>query len=206
MPSKLVLAATASMAALTASAALASGPVTVAPPEVVYTPAAPVRDWSGAYGGLSYSTISGAITENVFSPLTTPDFDNTTGAGVFAGYNWQRGNFVFGGEVSFINFDSQYIGFVNHQQDALELRGRAGYAFDSVLVYGFLGAARSTITSGLTDFTMDGYSFGVGLQALVTDHVFVGAEIARRTVNFTNAFNDITTDIDTISLRVGYQF
>jgi Opacity protein and related surface antigens len=193
--------------ALSAGAAHASGPVTVQPEEVYVVPQPMVRDWAGAYGGLSLSHVSGGITENYGVPLLTPDFDSTGALGLFVGYNWQQGNFVYGGELTYTHFDTPYTGYSIRQEHALELRARAGYAFDSTLVYGFVGAARSTIASGLpVSYSQNGYSFGVGVQTFVSDHVFVGLEAARRSVDFGGGGIGVRTAIDTISLRVGYQF
>lgn len=186
-----------------ASAALASGPVAPPPPEVVYTAPAPVFSWEGAYGGLSYSAISGAITQ---APGGTPDMENATGFGVFAGYNWQHGHLVFGPEVSYISFEAGYPPFVNRQRNALELRARAGYAVDNVLFYGFVGAARSELFGGGVWNSENGVSFGLGVQAHVGHNVFVGLEAGRRNLSFVSGGTTIRNHIDTITLRLGYQF
>lgn len=188
---------------LAAGAALASGPIAPLPPEIVYTAPAPAFDWAGFYGGLSYSAISGAVTQ---APGGTPDMTDTSGAGAFVGYNWQRGNVVFGPELSYISFESGYPPFVNRQRNALELRARAGYAMDNVLFYGFVGAARSEFFGGGIWNDETGISFGLGLQAHVGRNVFVGVEAARRNMNFTTGGSQIENYIDTITLRLGYQF
>ena len=189
---------------LTAGSAFASGPVTVVPPEIVYTQPAPAFDWAGAYGGLSYSAITSEVTVNA----TPPSFNMPSegAAGVFFGYNWQRGNFVYGGEVNYSAFEGLYTGTVNTQRDSLELRARVGYAMDRVLVYGFVGAAQSTITSPGIGYRQNGYSFGVGVQAHVGRNVFVGVEASRRDVSGAVPAGTAASLIDALSLRVGYQF
>lgn len=192
---------------LASGAAFASGPVTVTPPEVYVTPApAPVRDWGGFYGGLSYSSISGEINENIPGGIFPP-LNGDNGAGAFIGYNVQRGNFVFGGELSYISFDTAYVGFpTSFQQNATELRARAGYAMNNVLFYGFVGAAQSRVNDGGTIFDQTGVSYGIGGQFMVRGGAFVGLELARRDVSGTNGGNTLGSFIDTVSLRLGYQF
>ncbi len=187
-------------------AALASGPVPYVEPQVVtVAPQVQAYSWAGFYGGLSYSRVTGGVTANTAGPL--PDFVGDNGAGAFVGYNWQSGGFVFGGELSYIDFTTPLVGFpAASQQNALELRARAGYAFDRVMVYGFVGAARSRIVEGAVTLNQTGVSYGLGVQALVTRNMFVGLELARRDVEGTALGQTVSSDIDTVSLRVGFQF
>lgn len=198
--------AAASMLALGATSAMAAGPVVVTPAEPVYTPApAPVRDWSGAYGGLSFSGVSGGMNENTGGPLL--DLDSDTGLGLFAGYNWQSGNLVYGGELNYTNFSTPFTGAAGSSvDDSLELRARVGYAMDNVLLYGFVGAARSDATFGAADYNLTGVSYGLGAQYQFTNGVFAGLELGRRDVSDTVGGNTLGADIDTVSLRVGFQF
>ena len=206
MNKTLAFAAAASVLALGATSALAAGPVTVAPVEPVYTPApAPVQDWAGAYGGLSFSGISGALTENTGGALS--DLDSDTGFGLFAGYNWQSGNLVYGGELSYTDFSAPYTAFPGSSQDnALELRARLGYAMDNVLFYGFVGGARSDLALAGTNYDMTGVSYGLGAQYLFSNGAFAGLELGRRDVSDTVAGNTVSADIDTVSLHAGFQF
>lgn len=191
---------------LGAGASFASGPVTVTPPDIYVAPPPPVRDWAGFYGGLSYSGISGEIDENTGGGVF-PAMVDTSGAGVFVGYNWQRGNLVFGGELNYTNFETPFVGFpASFQQNATELRARAGYAMDNVLLYGFVGAAQSRINDGGIIFDQTGISYGIGGQFMVRGGAFVGLELARRDVSGSNGGATLGSIIDTVSLRVGYQF
>ncbi|MFN4101703.1 MAG: outer membrane protein [Pararhodobacter sp.] len=188
-----------------ASAALASGPVTIVEQRPV-TVAAPVQaySWGGFYGGLSYSRVTGDATTNFGDAA---DFGSVNGAGAFAGYNWQSGNLVFGGELTYTDFSAPVIGFPGaFQENALELRARAGYAFDRAMVYGFVGAARSRISEGGDSINMNGFSYGIGAQALVTRNMFVGLELARRDLEGSDGPVTVNSDINTVSLRVGFQF
>jgi len=189
-----------------AGTAFASGPVTVTPPEIYVAPPPPVRDWGGFYGGLSYSGISGEINENTGGGVF-PAMVDTSGAGVFVGYNWQRGNLVFGGELSYTDFETPFVGYpASFQQNATELRARAGYAMDNVLLYGFVGAAQSRVNDVGLIYDQTGISYGIGGQFMVRGGAFVGLELARRDVSGTTGGVTLGSYIDTVSLRVGYQF
>jgi opacity protein-like surface antigen len=114
---------------------------------------------------------------------------------------------VFGAELAYTSFNTPYVGFPNSlQENALELRARAGYAFDRVMVYGFVGAARSTLTDVGVEVRQTGVSYGLGMQALVTQSMFVGVELARRDVSGDALGFTVGSDIDTVSLRAGFQF
>ncbi|WP_164736613.1 outer membrane protein [Pararhodobacter zhoushanensis] len=204
---KLILGSAASVTALgfAAGAALASGPVVYNEPEVMVAPMpAPALSWAGLYGGLSYSRVSGSA-EVV--GLGTDDMDSDNGFGAFVGYNWQNGGFVFGGELSYTNFDSTYpLVPGSYQRDSLELRARAGYAFNRVMVYGFVGAARSEIGAPGFDLNQTGPVYGLGVEAMVTSNMSVGLEFARRDVDADVLGTTVESELDTVSLRVGYHF
>lgn len=207
MSKKIALAAAGSILALTATSALASGPVVVTPPEVVYTaPVAAAHNWAGAYGGLSFSRVTGGVNENTGGGVQ-PDLESDTGFGLFAGYNWQSGNLVYGGELNYTNFSTPFVGFpATTQENALELRARVGYAMDNVLLYGFVGGARSTVEGGGTSLTQNGVSYGLGAQMAFSNNMFAGLELARRDVSGSVGGATLGSDIDTVSLRVGFQF
>lgn len=206
--SKFALLAAASMMAVSAhgGSAFAGGQVVMPEPEVYVPEPAPSRVWHGLYGGLSASAISGRITNNDAGP--TPDLEDDNGLGVFAGYNFQRGNFVFGGELSYIDFDTPYVGFPNSfQQNALELRARAGYARNNALFYGLIGAARSDLNDLGTEISQSGVSYGLGAQVMFRGGLFGGIELVRRDVSGSiPAGGNIDSQIDTLTARIGFQF
>ena len=166
---------------------------------------APALSWAGFYGGLSHSRVSG----HGLNSRMLFDFTTTDGLGGFVGYNWQRGGFVFGGELSYIDFDTSYWMPYVHQSNTLELRARGGYAAGNVMVYGFVGGARSALTTawgmGGTPENQDGYVYGFGLEAMVASNVSVGIELARRRLELSGRSTD-GVFIETVSVRVGYHF
>ena len=184
--------------------ALASGPVEVTPEPIVVAPAPAVTDWSGFYGGLSYSAIGGQITRTP-APLTAPII-GTAGPGIFMGYNVQRGHFVYGGELNYMRFTGRFTGFVNTQDNSLELRLRGGYAVRNVLLYGFVGPARSSLFGLGINNNQSGYSYGLGIQAALPHNTFVGFELSQRVVSGPLGAFTIESTINAASLRFGYRF
>lgn len=104
----------------------------------VYVAKAPVLgyNWSGAYLGLNL----GYLWDTVGNLRTSP---RGIAGGAQAGYNWQSGQLVFGGEADLqgsaaedtfapYKFANPWFGTV---------RGRIGYAFDNVLLYATAGLA-----------------------------------------------------------------
>lgn len=144
----------------------------------------------------------------MFSPLTLPSMVRTGGLGAFVGYNWQRGNWVYGGELSYTNFSTGFVGFPGGpvQSDALEARARVGYAFGPMMAYGFVGAAQSNWAAGLTSLNQTGYTYGVGIERFVTQSMTVGLELASRDVRGSFIANTLGTTINTLSLRAGFHF
>lgn len=83
---------------------------------------------------------------------------------------------------------------------------RAGYALDNVLVYGFVGSARSTIQSPPVSLNQSGYSYGPGTQYMFSNGMFAGLEAARREVAGTIRGREIFSIPNSASLRMGFQF
>lgn len=151
----------------------------------------PVPTWAGLYAGLnggyawSASTPRLVVTNNLgASTLPTPGLDASGGfGGGDIGYNWQRGAFVFGVEADLevSNIDADFKRFVGANFfDARKtvdyfstVRGRLGYAFNNVLLYGTGGFAFGPVhnrvfVNGVADAHRDetetGYALGGGIE------------------------------------------
>jgi|GEM_PF-1022324 len=143
--------------------------------------AAPVAgpyDWSGFYAGLNAGYAFGRDTTFFPGiPLTlSSDYDGFFGGGQI-GYSWQYGALVLGVEADIQaaaiggRMSSASIGNVdltiNNKMDAFgTVRGRVGYAFDRVLVYGTGGFAAGRNTSS---FSFAGLSGGNPVQISGSD-------------------------------------
>jgi len=127
-------------------------------------------NWSGLYVGANAGYGWSANTDNL----------DPTGpfGGAQVGYNFQRGNFVFGAEA---DFQGAHISGSNILEKSElnwfgTVRGRLGYAFDRALVYGTAGFAfgnvENSIATGGPFFTgsetQTGWVAGGGVEYKIT--------------------------------------
>jgi outer membrane immunogenic protein len=205
--------AAAALAAL-ATPTLAGGPTVIAddPMPAAMAAPAPVTDWSGPYAGLSYGRFSGDFSTTVGLATTPFDYDSDTGAGAFVGYNVQRGQLVYGGELSYSRTSMLIIADGDDFLDSLiDLRGRLGFSLGKALIYGSVGYSRGDLTiNGVDNPTVSGSSYGVGIDVKMTQKLFVGVDYTSRNLSGTNDNPANTFDIDTkvnsVGLRVGFSF
>ncbi len=182
---------------------------------VFAAPAVQAADWTGAYvGGLASPSNSG----DVFYYNLGVEYDGPwalegTQYGAFAGYNTQVGTYIVGGEIA---YSSGSIFMTNYPADEftdfIDLKARAGVAFDSALAYGFVGySIGSWVDGGFGDtMSSSGMNYGAGLDFLVTDQVFVGAEfIFRDLLSDPYPSSSNTTSgvgLQSIAIRAGMKF
>lgn len=205
--------------AASASMAAAGGPADVGSEPMPTATAAPaaVHDWSGFYGGLSYGRATGET--NYYSAPGT--FGNGPWdvegnlPGLFAGYNVQNGNFVYGAELSAMFGDVRGTpsGFEEQQyEDVIDLKARVGYAAGSALFYGALGYSTSKFTEDYADSlqTMSGLGYGVGVDVAIAGRYSIGAEYYSRDLNgsldYAPTYELDDSGFDTFTLRFGMQF
>ncbi len=204
---KSTLLSSAALLVAMSSTAFAGGYVAPVVAQPVIVPVVQVHDWSGAYAGLKFGKSSGDWEWNSgaeFGPI-----DSANAYGGFAGYNMQRGNLVYGVEAGVTKSDVTVVAPGPTTFDAdnfFEIKGRLGYAMDRVMVYGALGYMSGTINDGATDVDLDGMTYGIGAEFMVTDNIFAGLEYQRAALSGTYLANDLDADVDTISVRVGFQF
>jgi outer membrane immunogenic protein len=161
-----------------------------APPSAAYTKApavvSPATNWSGFYIG----AMVGYAAEATSDPLAIKGgFGGAT-----VGYNWQFGNFVAGieadGAFGDINNSATAAGVtVGAKIDALAtVRGRAGVAFDQVLLYGTGGLAvadtKISATNGVVSLsdskTQAGWTVGAGVEWMFMPRWSIKAEYLYR--------------------------
>jgi outer membrane immunogenic protein len=137
-----------------------------------YTVNAPLNmySWAGPYIGGNLGYQWGAITNNPTRP-------NGIEGGVQGGYNFQYGQWVFGGEVDLQlsgatdkfaawKFSNPWFGTV---------RGRAGYAMNNILFYGTAGLAFGGLNGQI--FTLSeshitaGWTVGLGAEVGITQNL-----------------------------------
>lgn len=180
--------------------------------EVIIAPAPAAPSWGGFYIGGTAGSASG--TQDYVAPNFNFALIDDTLYGAFAGYNVQRGSFVFGGEIAVVAPSNGLspFGFPNEDHSPLiDVKARAGYSFGSAMVYGFGGYSTSNFDNTIDGpKTLAGANYGVGVDIRVTDNLFVGLEYIARTItgpgNTITPAQTRTTNINAIQARVGWNF
>ena len=105
-------------------------------PTPYYSPPPAVYNWTGLYGGLNLGYEWGKVTNSSADP------SGVAGGGQI-GYNWQSGQFVFGGEadIQISGADDTFAPYKFSNPWFGTVRGRAGYAINNILFYGTFGLA-----------------------------------------------------------------
>ncbi len=202
------------LAALAAAPGFAGGPTVIAEdpaPAAAPTPAA-VHDWSGAYVGLSYGTTSGDVQFSEGNALgSLLDLEDGSVIGVHAGYLFQRGAFVYGGELAYGAVSDMVLpGF--ELEDGLDyvidLKAKGGYAVNRTLFYGVVGYSQSAFYAESAETKMDGVSVGVGAEFAASERLTLGLEYLSRDMSgvMTGCCIEADTTVNTLSLRVGLSF
>lgn len=172
-------------------------------------------DWSGFYAGLSAGKASGDFDYTIIgesSPYFSEEIDGKS-YGIYGGYNFQNGNFVYGVELALQNVDaSRDLVPESKFKSAHDLKLRLGYANDNMLFYAFGGVTKATWqndSGGISEHDMDGTNMGVGVEMAFRENWLFGFEAIRRDLDGDLApnFNEnIDATFNTVQLRVGYKF
>ncbi len=187
------------IAGFASAGGLAEPVVAEAPAPVPVAASVPTgRDWTGFYAGgsLGYGQLD--------VPNTSGDFEGVTFGG-HAGYNYDLGNIVLGGELEFTGTNDFALDGGDLELDqVLRAKVRAGYDAGVFLPYLAAGYAEATVNTDGADLEGDGYFFGVGLDYAVSDTITVGGEVLRHEFEDFDGAGDVTAD--TFGLRVSYNF
>jgi outer membrane immunogenic protein len=194
--------------AMTASAAMAADiqrPAYYSPaPAAIPT----AFNWTGPYAGLNLGYQWGEVTRNPTQP-----------SGVFGGgqlgYNWQSGQFVYGVETDLqvSDADDTAGGFQFSNRWWGSTRGRAGYAWNSFLLYGTLGFAYGDVkaqTAALSENkTHFGWTAGAGVEvglnrAWSAKVEYLYMDLNDRNYSITGANNGFWSNM--LRLGVNYHF
>jgi outer membrane immunogenic protein len=176
-----------------------------------YTAAVPYYafSWAGPYIGGTAGYEWGSIDDSATHPSGFV-------GGVEAGWNWQNGNFVYGGETDF-NFSGAEDTFASYQFSNPwfgTVRGRAGFAFNNVLIFGTAGLSYGELTANAPgnlseSHTSFGWVAGLGAEVSFTPHWSAKAEwlyldFADRDFSATGANNGLTANL--VRLGLNYHF
>lgn len=165
--------------------------------------------WMGPYVGGNFGYEWANTTNNPTNP-------EGFAGGIQGGYNWQSGQFVYGGETDLQlsgasdrfapwKFSNPWFG---------TLRGRAGFAMNNILIYGTGGLAYGDVkaeTAALSEIrTHFGWAAGIGLEVGFTPHWSARAEYLYIDLNdrgypaTTGAQNGLESNL--LRLGVNYHF
>jgi outer membrane immunogenic protein len=179
---------------------------------------APAFTWTGFYlganAGLGFGGFDGAQRYFGSSPLGGL-------YGFTAGYNYQQGNLVVGGEGDFAfghvaddaspSLGSGAIGTsTGVLQNFFSVRGRVGYAMDRVLFYGTGGYAGANVRGALSgpgvalDQTRvaNGWTLGLGMEYAITPHFSVKGEYLYASMGNNNYFSSLYATSNSVNLNL----
>jgi len=199
----------ASLAALSVAAGAAAAADFPRGPVPYYSaPMSSLYNWTGAYAGVNLGYQWGTVTNTPGSP------SGIMGGGQI-GYNWQSGQFVFGGETDLqassasdtfapYKFSNPWFG---------TLRARVGVAFNNVLLYATGGLAYGDLKGeflGLTETKTEfGWTGGIGAEYGFLPNWSVKAEylymdLGSRAFSITGADNALHANM--VRLGLNYHF
>jgi outer membrane immunogenic protein len=165
--------------------------------------------WAGPYVGGTLGYEWGDVSNNPTRP-------SGVAGGIEGGFNWQHGNFVYGGEADF-NLSGAEDTFAPWQFSNPwfgTLRGRAGVAVGNVLIYGTAGLAYGELTANTAgnlseSHTSLGWVAGAGAEVGFTPHWSAKAEwlyldFSDRGFSVTGTNNGLAANL--LRLGVNYRF
>ncbi|UZD92190.1 outer membrane protein [Cognatishimia activa] len=178
---------------------------------VVEAPISTVAEetWQGVRLGLTYNT---EIASNTYETSEDVPFINGSNVGSddlggFLGYDFQRGNIVFGVELQTLPRQNPVQGNPTRVHGNMNsVRGRIGYATDTTLFYGSLGAARSDFDDGGNMMKLNGYVAGIGIERKLGKNSFVGFAVDHFELSGTRSANAVDASHTIAQLRIGFRF
>jgi outer membrane immunogenic protein len=172
--------------------------------------AQPMRgyNWGGFYAGANLGYEWGSVTHSSVDPYGIL-------GGIGAGYNWQSGNFVFGGEtdIQATDADDTFAPYKFSNPWFGTLRARAGYALNNILFYGTLGLAYGGLTGDLSGLdeskTHVGWAGGLGMEVGFSPNwsakvEYLYMDLTDRGYSITGSNNGLETNI--LRFGINYHF
>ena len=152
------------------------------------------NDWSGFYAG-------GGIGNIEVDPSGAGDKEDDTSYGVHAGYRYDTGQWVFGGEFEYDWTDVELDPGVS-VDNVMRLKATAGYDFGNTLVYIAAGAAEVDVDGLGNDW---GEFFGLGAAYAVSSQTILSLELLEH--NFSDIDGSgVDADAWSVNLRASWRF
>jgi len=149
-------------------------------------------EWGGFYGGAQIGYLFGDASGGL-------DGEGAIG-GLHVGYDFDLGDYVFGGELDYDTADVSLDGAATIE-GVTRLKLRGGWDLGQTLIYGTAGAARVDTTIG----DDNGYFLGAGLAYDLGNGLSAGSEILWHDFdNIDGAGTD--AEATTISARLSFRF
>jgi outer membrane immunogenic protein len=187
----------------------------------------PSFTWTGFYAGVN---LGGGIGN--FSGSGAPYFGSDPSgwlAGFTAGYNYQSGNLLLGGEADYdwsrIASDASVfpgVASTGIVQNMTTIRARFGYAMDRILVYGTGGYAGASVRGVLSNvaqsafadqsYWANGFALGVGAEYALTPHITAKAEYLYTSLGNSTYFagtpnvSNVGANLSLLRAGVNYKF
>ena len=174
-------------------------------PYATPTSAYAAYSWMGPYIGGNVGYQWGDVTNSAAEPTGTA-------LGLQAGYNWQNGQLVFGGEtdVQWANADDTVSPRKFSNTWFGTTRGRIGYAMNNVLAYGTGGLAYGDLeltTGGVSQSrTAFGWTLGVGAEVGLTPNWTAKIEYLYLNLADKSYFTGSTHGLDSSVMRAGANY
>lgn len=199
-----------------AVALLAAGVTTAQAADLSYGSRAPYTvnqplngySWAGPYLGANLGYEWGSVSNSGAKP-------SGVAGGITGGYNWQSGPIVFGLETDLqaTGADDRFASYKFSNPWFGTVRGRIGYAFNNVLLYGTAGLAYGSLQVeqfGLQQSqTAVGWTAGVGAEVGIYQNwtakiEYLYVDLSSNNYTLTNATNGL--DFGTVRIGVNYHF
>ena len=197
------------LAAVTAaSGAAVAADLPARGPAPYYTQPASYYNWSGLYAGVNAGYEWGHVTSSSIDP------SGIAGGGQ-VGFNWQSGQFVFGGEtdIQASAADDTFAPWKFSNPWFGTLRGRVGYALNNILFYGTAGLAYGELAGQLNALeenkTLVGWTGGLGMEVGLAPKWSAKVEyrymdLGDRAYTITGVNNGLTSNM--LRLGINYHF
>jgi outer membrane immunogenic protein len=167
-----------------------------------------IYNWSGFYAGANLGYEWGKVSNSSVEP-------SGIAGGVQAGYNWQSGQWVFGGEtdIQISAADDTFAPWKFSNPWFGTLRARGGYAMSNILIFATLGLAYGDVTgeTGSLDETKTqvGWTGGLGMEVGFTPNwsakvEYLYMDLGSRSYSITGVDNGLSASL--LRFGVNYHF
>lgn len=173
---------------------------------------ASAADWSGFYTGGATNTNTGDYHVFGTNPVFTDPTYGLSGSmtSIFGGFNVDNGPLVFGFEAATTvsgTTPSTTAPLTDYLTTVTDFKARAGYEMGNALIYGTAGYSFGNFELPSYSTAVSGFSYGVGVDFLVTLNFFVGVEyLSRNMFGVVLTPDELEVNLDSISIRAGMLF